>query len=99
MERNEYRLTLMFNGRLFYRVQIDQHYRENHPEMSDELILELVKMLDGDVAYFEKENENFYYFKVEPLEHQYRPYRLVFLTHKRDNYLGVINAFRVGRKK
>lgn len=45
-DRNEYKLSLVINERHLSRVVIDQHYQVNHPEINDELILELVKTLD-----------------------------------------------------
>jgi hypothetical protein len=98
MGRNEYWMTLMFNERLIFKVVIDQHYKQKHPEISDELILELVKMLDGLRRNVDSENFSFEYYKEEPLVYNNQPYRLVFLIHKGENYLGIINAFRVRRK-
>lgn len=91
-------MTLMFNERLVFKVVIDQHYKQKHPEISDELILELVKILDGHRLNFDSENFAFEYYKEEPLVYNNHPYRLVFLIHKGEEYLGVINAFRVRRK-
>ncbi|MBA2405330.1 MAG: hypothetical protein H0V66_11210 [Bdellovibrionales bacterium] len=95
MRRFEYEFDLRFNDRIISKIVIDQHYKKSHPEMSDELILELVKSLNSDKADFESEKGDFEYFKKDPLLYNDRTYRLVFLIHKWENYLGVINAFRV----
>jgi hypothetical protein len=47
----------------------------------------------------ESELESFQYFTVEPVFHAKNPYRIVLVVHKFDDFLGVINAFRVDRSK
>ena len=39
--------TLMVNGIEFSKVVISSHYERKHPEVTDELILKLIKQLDG----------------------------------------------------
>ena len=97
-ERKEYPLSITINNRQLSRVVIDQHYQIGHPEMSDDLIIELVKTIDNGIFPIENEKDGFEYFKVEPVEFEEKPYRLVLLMYVHDNFLGVINAFRVGRK-
>ncbi len=99
MSRNEYKISLRFNERYFTKIVIDQHYKINHSEMSEELIFELAKLLDGERDDPIAENFEFKYFSVEPLFYLEKPYRLVFLLSNFEDYLGVINAFRVQRKK
>ena len=63
--------------------------------MSDEVILDLVKTLDGKKFLPERiqgENE---YFTVEPVYRLKKPYRVVLVLCLTDDYLGVVNAFRV----
>jgi len=100
--RNEYALTITINHRIIRRVIIDQHYRENHSEsVNDELILDLVKVMDGEILDIEIERSGFQYFKVEPIypgKSQSQPYRLILVICIHDDYLGVINAFRVNRR-
>lgn len=95
MERPEYSLKITVNGRQLNRVVIDQHYKENHPELNDQLILELVKELNGKTYDAEAVRGDFEYFRVEPLEMNSKPYRLIFLLCIGDDFLGVVNAFRV----
>jgi hypothetical protein len=73
-------------------VIIDQHYKISHPEMSYELILELIKNIDSESA-----GEQFDYYKIEPLYYLGDPYRLIFVLERDEDYLGVMNAFRVRR--
>jgi hypothetical protein len=78
------------------RVVIDQHYRENHAEsVNDELILQLVRELDGKTFPVELVRGEFEYFTAEPVQVADKPYRLVLVLCVSDDYLGVINAFRV----
>lgn len=95
----EYSLKLTINGRLLSRVVIDPHYQTKHPEINDELILNLVKEIDGGNFLIEDEKDGFQYFAVDPILYEDRPYRLVLLLYIFDDYLGVVNAFRVRRKK
>lgn len=96
-ERNEYPLHVIVNHRSLTRVVIDQHYKEKHPDVSDELIIELVKSISGEEFLVESEVDGFQYFTAEPVFNNDSPYRLVMLLCIFDDYLGVINAFRVDR--
>ena len=66
--------------------------------MSDDLIIELVKTQDNATLNVEEEKDGFQYFTVEPIEHNDRPYRVILLLCINDDFVGVINAFRVRRK-
>jgi hypothetical protein len=97
-ERRKYPLTIHFNARRFERVEIDPHYEENHPDMTDQIILELVKLLDGRASErIEEDSQGFFYCARELYWHG-KPYRIV-LTYTDENFLGVVNAFRVKEKK
>lgn len=97
-ERAEYKKKLTINGRLLNRVVIDPHYKVNHPEINDELILNLVGEINGGNFVIESEKDGFQYFAVEPVSYDEKPYRLVLLLCLFDDYLGVVNAFRVRSK-
>lgn len=58
-ERTEYPLSLNINNRPLSRVVIDQHYKVNHPELNDELILELVKSVDNGNWPIDDEKDGF----------------------------------------
>ncbi len=96
-QRTEHLVQLLFNDKSIQRVLIDQHYRENHSEsINDELILELVKSLDGGNFPIEDEDElGFQYFRVEPVMYKEKAYRVVLVLYIHDDFLGVVNAFRV----
>jgi hypothetical protein len=94
--RPEYTLCVTVNDRTVNRVVIDQHYRENHAEsVNDELILQLVRELDGKTFPVELVRGEFECFTAEPVQYADKPYRLVLVLCVSDDYLGVINAFRV----
>lgn len=95
MKRRIFRIpSIVFNGLIYDSVIIDAHYDRKHKsQINDELILELVKMLNRDFEEPADTRDNyFYYTKVLYLNG--KGYRLVWLTQKNENYVGVINAFR-----
>jgi len=98
-DRTEYPLSLRINGRQLSRVLIDQHYKEKHQDVTDTIILELVKQLDGGNYAIEMEKEGFEYFRIEPVLHGDEPYRVVLVLCISEDYLGVVNAFRERREK
>lgn len=97
-DRPEYPLDIVINNKKLSRVVIDQHYKINHPEMNDELIVELVRTQDGAILNIEEEKGDFQYFSIEPVEYEEKPYRLILLLCIHDDFVGVVNAFRVRRK-
>ncbi len=95
-QRREYELVVTLNKRQFNRVVIDPHFEKNHPDMTDQLILELVKCLDRSESEPISERDGFTYLARE-IRWQDKPYRVV-LTYCDEDFLGVINAFRVKEK-
>lgn len=95
-ERPEYFVEITINGRKLKRVIIDQHYRIAHSEsVNDEIILELVRTLSGINIAQDTTHGNFEYFTQEPVYRLKKPYRLIFFISKVDDFLGVVNAFRI----
>ncbi len=94
VNRKEYPLKLLINGKHLSRVLIDQHYKLKHPEMTDELILKLVKILNNGDFEIEIRKGPYEYFAVEPVYLIRKSYRLVLLLCVGEDFLGVINAFR-----
>lgn len=68
--RNEYPLS---------RVVIDQHYKEKHSDVTDEIILNLLSQISGRNFEIEDEEDGFQYFRVEPIFHNKAPSRLILL--------------------
>ena len=99
LRRISYNLTINFNGKVFNRVIIDQHYKKKHADtINDLLILKLVQMLDATVYKIENEIDGFQYFTIEPLIFSDKPYRLVVTICIADDFLGVVNAYRIDRR-
>lgn len=93
--RVEYKLRITINERVIHRVIIDPHYRQKHTDLDDSKILHLVKSLDGLIFPIEARRGDFEYFKVEPVYLESLPYRVILVMCIVDDFLGVINAFRV----
>jgi hypothetical protein len=99
-DRHEYQLTIIINKRKLKRLIIDQHYKKKHSStVTDRTIIELVKTLNEETLPVDKEVDGYQYFRVEPVTHKKSPYRLVLVIYIHDDFLGVINAFRVKRRK
>ena len=94
MDRRSYSVTLTVNGRPITEVVIDPHYEEKHPDISDELILELVKKLDGNEYVPQEREDDWEFFMLDQLEHEGKRYRLVWCMKDQALFIGVIKAFR-----
>ncbi len=94
-ERRSYPTQLTINGRKIIEVVIDPHYETKHASsIDDDLILELVKLLDGKFYKPEAAKDGFQYFVADPLEYEDANYRLVWLLEDEKLYVGIVNAFR-----
>jgi hypothetical protein len=93
--RRVYPVRLIINEWFIEKVVIDDHYELKHSEsINDLIILKLVAQLDGKKVSAENVKETYSYFlTVGKLEH--KRYRLIWLHEKDENYIGVINAYRV----
>ena len=93
--RRSYPISIMVNDRPINEVIIDPHYEEKHSEsISDEVILALVRKLDGRIFDPDDMDDEFQYFKTEPIELDGKNYRLVWLLKENSLFIGVVNAFR-----
>jgi len=96
MSRRTYPLKLNINGRDLEKVIIDPHYEEKHADsVSDETILALVKQLDGKTfGSIDKDSEGYMYFVNDHMEQDGRYYKLIWLLHDKELFVGIVNAYR-----
>lgn len=95
MSRREYTISIVVNDQRYSKVIIDPHYEENHADyMTDGLILELVKTLDGEEHEAQTETPPYSYFMKDRIKVGDKFYKLVWLFEKDQIYVGVINAYR-----
>ena len=95
MKRREYKINITVNKERINKVIIDPHYEAKHSKsISDELILALVKTLDGREFEPEKEDPPFTYFMTDQLQISGKSYKLVWLLEEGHIYIGIINAYR-----
>ena len=100
MERRIYDIEpVTINGLSIGKVIIDPHYEVKHgDDIDDDLILDLVRKLDGRSEMPETVDENYSYF-VTLIELEQRQYRLIWLLESGAIYVGVVNAYRDDRKE
>lgn len=95
MSRREYSISITVNEILISKVIIDPHYEEKHAKsINDEIILELVKTLDGKLFDPDDEKVPYSYYVTDKIEYAGKLYKLVWLLEDHEIYIGVINAYR-----
>ena len=93
--RRTYPVNLVVNDRPIHQVVIDRHYEEEHAEsVTDEIVLALVARLDGRTFDSDDRDEEYEYFKTDPIEYGGKNYRLIWLLKDDSMFIGVINAYR-----
>ncbi|UXR64713.1 hypothetical protein EZJ49_00395 [Bdellovibrio bacteriovorus] len=95
VQRRVYAVDITVNGLRLSQVIIDPHYElKLSTSITDELILRLVHLLDGNDFSPEADDEAYEYFVTENMRLDGKLYRLIWLTEKGKFYLGVVNAYR-----
>jgi len=96
MSRREFPVYFTINNRLFTKVVIDPHYEEKHSNtITDEIVLALVAELDGKIFIpVSIDEDGFQYFVNDHLELNQKLYKLIWLMHADEIYIGVVNAYR-----
>ncbi len=92
--RRSYPIRIQLNGREITEVIIDAHYESKHPDINDELILNLVKDLDNKDFQAEEREDDWEFFMLDQIEHEGKLYRLVWCLRDEQLFIGVINCFR-----
>ena len=95
MKRREYKLRIKVNGQQIEKVIIDPHYELKHSRsVSDDLILELVRLLNNGTFPVQDFDEPFQYFVTDNLKFKGRRYKMIWLLENKEIYIGVVNAYR-----
>jgi hypothetical protein len=85
------------NGKSISRVLVDDHVRK-HKDVTDDLILDLVKQLDGTDSLPDDVKGEFQYY-VNLFESDGKQYKIVWLLEKGKLYIGVVTIYRDNRRK
>jgi hypothetical protein len=96
--RDEFTIKpISVNGRTITKVIVDPHVRK-HPDVTDDMILDLVRQLDGGEFRPEDIKPPFEYFvTLEYLAE--KQYRMVWLLEQDEIYIGVITVYRDERNE
>lgn len=98
MIRRELKIRpVIINGRYISKIVIDPHLSK-HKEITDDLILDLVRELDGSEQLPDERKEPFEYY-VSTIELYQKKYRLVWLLEDKLLYIGIITAFQDRKKR
>jgi len=93
--RKVYSISIELNGHRFNQCIIDPHYQKKHREIDDDLILALLKTLDGRMIEADAiSNDGSEYYVIDPAYFDGKPYRLVLFITLEEEFIGVINCFR-----
>ena len=95
-EKKTYSLSLEVNGYSFQQVDISQHYKEKHPDITDELILELLKIF-VDKKDFQPDKQTADYFVLEKILHHDKKYKLIWQIKDKNTFI-VVNCYRIKKK-
>jgi len=94
--RRLYPVRLEINGRRINLAVIDPHYEVKHSStVNDDVILSLLLALNsGEFEPEDVDEDGFEYYSTEPHYFDGKPYKLIWLLPRNEDYIGVINCYR-----
>lgn len=95
-ERKIYPFSIEVNGYQFSEVIVNQHYQEKHSDITDELILELLRLF-VDEKTFQSDKLTTDYFVLEKIIHQDKKYKLIWQIENQNSFI-VVNCYRIRKK-
>jgi len=96
--RWDYELKIIFNKSKIIVVTITDHYRKEHPEITNELILELLKKLDSWKLEPTKYSNQKKVYRWE-ITYQKKRYRLIFwFKNGTTDHLWIRNCYPINFK-
>jgi len=90
--------ALTINGRQISQVIVDDHAAYKHPDVTDDIVLDLIRLLDGIELAPDDIKEPYEYFATL-LTLSEKRYRLVWLLERDQIFIGVITAYRDKRRR
>ena len=84
----------MVNGCSIEEVVIDPHYEVKHPDIDDDLILKLVRQLDGKEFEPQAHHDSWEFYVLDRIEYRGKQYRLIWCQQELSPLPWVINCFR-----
>lgn len=98
MNRRELKIrAITINGRRISKIVVDPHL-DKHSDITDDVILDLVRELDGAEQRPDDIKSPFEYF-VSRVEIYEKQYRLVWLLEDNQLYIGIVTAFREKKRR
>ena len=95
MKRREYDIQITVNKRSIRKVVIDPHYEEKHSaSVDDQVVLRLVKQLDGRLFEPDAAQPPYTYFVTDDMVLGEKRYKLIWLLEDDALYVGIVNAYR-----
>ena len=98
MSRRKYDIQVIkINGSSINKIIVDEHV-DKHKDITDDLIIDLVRLLDGTENIPDDQNGLYEYFATLHTINE-KQYRLVWLLEENQLYVGIITAYRDNRRK
>ena len=94
--KKAYPLKLEVNGYEFSEIVISHHYQEKHSDITDELILEMLRLF-VDKQTFQPDKLTTDYFVLEKILHQGKRYKLIWQLENQNSFI-VVNCYRIRKK-